>query len=444
MPLLLTMSLFGSIGTLGYLVLLPWAKKYLSVQWRRCYLICNILEYIVPFPCLCIIYKDLLGAVVGTGRRLCGHVENMGWENCTENIIQIAPRKIYIPDAAVYILSAAVMIAGIVIFCCWFCKYRRIRRFVRGNAEPAMDDHMYTETINRYAFAYNNGAIRVCECGAVDTPFVMGIVRPVMVLPNREWTETELKMVTEHEMVHIRQKDNLVKVLALIMLSLNFYNPLAWYVLYQWNDVAELSCDRKVIAGKTKEEIRQYGLLVVRIAEEGTCNAKFPIMGFSMQNKIMKERINQMKNGAGKESALKKIVAVGVMGIVLFASSLSVFAHSPKTIMYSDEITDEIYFSAEGKHWGDLYADPPVNGGDGWVFFNGEGDMIEVLDGLNPDADLYVVCVHNYVSGEATKHTKYSDNSCKVEYFEAQKCSKCGDTKLGKLLDVITHLSCCH
>lgn len=50
MPLILTMSLFGSIGTLLYMILLPLFKRYFSVEWRRVYLICNILEYLIPFP----------------------------------------------------------------------------------------------------------------------------------------------------------------------------------------------------------------------------------------------------------------------------------------------------------------------------------------------------------------------------------------------------------
>ena len=49
MPLLVTMSLFGSIGTAVYILLRPLFKKYFSLRWRRIYLMCNILEYLIPF-----------------------------------------------------------------------------------------------------------------------------------------------------------------------------------------------------------------------------------------------------------------------------------------------------------------------------------------------------------------------------------------------------------
>lgn len=251
-------------------------------------------------------------------------------------------------------------------------------------------------------------------------------------------------MVLEHEIIHIQHCDNLIKLLSFVVLAFNIYNPLAWYVMYQWNLVAELSCDRKVITGRTKEEIKQYGYLVIEIAEYSAGGTKQPIMGWNIQNKLMKERIYQMKNGVGKESLLRKVIGAGVMGIAVFTSSLTVFAYSPKTIMFSNNIVDEIYFSEEDIMWGDTDVILPVNENGGWVFFNDEGEVIVVLGELNHDLEAHSSCAHEYVAGKTTKHSKYSDNSCKMEYYEAKRCSKCGDIKLGKLLDVITHSSCPH
>ena len=60
---------------------------------------------------------------------------------------------------------------------------------------------------------------------------------------------------------------------------------------------------------------------------------------------MMKERIYQMKNGVGKESLFRKVIGAGVMGITVFTSSLTVFAYSPKMIMYSNSIATDMYFS---------------------------------------------------------------------------------------------------
>lgn len=63
MSLFGTMSLFGSAGTLFYIVLSPFVNKSFSIQWRRGYLILNIVEYLFPFPYYFSRYKSLLKAL---------------------------------------------------------------------------------------------------------------------------------------------------------------------------------------------------------------------------------------------------------------------------------------------------------------------------------------------------------------------------------------------
>ena len=434
MSLLGTMSLFGSIGTLFYIVLYPFVSRSFSIQWRRGYLILNIVEYLLPFPYYFSRYKDLLKAL-----RIWSFAERQAEDalfiNYTDQIIQIAPYRIRIPNSAVYLLSAVLVLIGIGIVIRYLKKYKKIKGYLRQNTERASMPVYGNAKQCRY---------KVYQCKYIKSPFTIGIFRPVIVLPYRNWKEEELDMVLEHEIIHIQHCDNLIKLLSFVVLAFNIYNPLAWYVMYQWNLVAELSCDRKVITGRTKEEIKQYGYLVIEIAEYSAGGTKQPIMGWNIQNKMMKERIYQMKNGVGKESLFRKVIGAGVMGIAVFTSSLTVFAYSPKTIMFSNNIVDEIYFSEEDIMWGDTDVILPVNENGGWVFFNDEGEVIVVSGELNHDLEAHSSCAHEYVAGKTTKHSKYSDNSCKMEYYEAKRCSKCGDIKLGKLLDVITHSSCPH
>jgi hypothetical protein len=70
--------------------------------------------------------------------------------------------------------------------------------------------------------------------------------------------------------------------------------------------------------------------------------------------------------------------------------------------------------------------------------------VIEIAGELNHDLEVHSSCAHKYVAGKTTNHTKNSDNSCKTEYYEAERCSKCGYIKLGELIDVITRLLCPH
>ena len=148
-----------------------------------------------------------------------------------------------------------------------------------------------------------------------------------------------------------------------------------------------------------------------------------------------------MKKGTKKESILKKIVETCILGAVLFSSSLSVFAYSPKSVIYTEEVFDQLIVSDDE---GEVYQDLPVNENGGWVFFNEDGTILVELDELYLDSETYSTCRHNYESCKATKHTKYPDNSCKVDYYYAQKCSNCGNLKLGDLFNIATNTSCPH
>lgn len=434
MSLFGTMSLFGSIGTLFYIVLSPFVNKSFSIQWRRGYLILNIVEYLFPFPYYFSRYKSLLKAL-----RIWPFPERQTepplFLNYTDQVIQIAPYKIRIPNSAAYLLSAVLVVIGIAIVNRYLIKYKKIKGYLRQNTELVSMPVYGNAKHCRY---------KVYQCRYIKSPFTIGIFRPAIVLPYRAWNEEELNMVLEHEIIHIHHCDNLIKLLSFVVLAFNIYNPLAWYVMYQWNLVAELSCDRKVITGKTKEEIKQYGFLIVEIAERSAGDTKQPIMGLNIQNKMMKERIYQIKNGVGKESLFRKVIGAGVMGITVFTSSLTVFAYSPKMIMYSNSIATDMYFSEEDIMWGNTDVSLPVSECGSWVFFNDEGEVIEVAGELNHDLEVHSSCAHKYVAGKTTKHIKNSDNSCQVEYYEAEKCSKCGYIKLGELMYVITFLTCSH
>lgn len=447
MPLLFTMSLCGSIGTLFYIVVCPLAKKYLSVQWRRYYLICNILQYLIPFPYFHTKYRGLLKAAWSVRLPFRSDEEAL-YIDYTANVVQIAPHRIYILDWIVYILIAGVIMVGSVMFCRQIYRYWKIKYFLKNNAEEITDqedirviqESIFSHRLIKY--------LRVYQHKGVDTPFVIGVICPIIVFPCKKWTVAELEMAMSHEIIHIYQRDNLIKILAIAALALNFYNPLVWYVLYQWNLIAELSCDYKVIAGRTKEEIKQYGMLIIEMAENQPESVALPLMGFNVQNKMMKERINQMTKETKKDNLIKKVLGASIMGVALFSSSLSVLAYSPKSVVHSEEIADQIMISDDSVGiWGeDTYTNLPVNEDGGWVVFTEDGEIIEELNELNLDsgAETYMFCNHNYESCKVTKHIKYSDNSCKLEYCEGQKCSKCGNLKVGDLISTITYSPCPH
>lgn len=425
MPLLFSMSLFGTIAAVIYFFMEPIAKRHFPVTWRRRYLICNILCFVFPFQYFFGVgYRNFLSSVY---EKVVPQkpVEKPLYEDMTGDIIQISPQGIYMEDAYVYVLLVGSVIIGLVLLHHQFRKYQTMKKYLMKNRQ----------SVER------KGKVSILRCEDIDTPFTIGVRKPMIVIPDMEWQPKDLEYVIEHEMTHIRQWDNLIKLLALVMIAMHFYNPFAYFILYKWGVVAELCCDAKVLAGKTKEEVKEYGLLVIRMAEDKKEHRLLPVMGFNIQNKEMEERIKAMKKGKKKVNLLVRMMGAGMMGIAMFVSSLSVFAYESKSVSFLEETGGEIYFWED-----DSYLDvwfPPVAEEGEWLFIAEDGTIMPIEDG-NSEASTYATCRHSYVSGTSTKHNVNTNGGCTTKVYEAKKCSKCGATVTGSCIYTSTTDKCPH
>lgn len=152
-----------------------------------------------------------------------------------------------------------------------------------------------------------------------------------------------------------------------------------------------------------------------------------------------------MKFGVKRESLARKLLGACLMGVALISSSMSVLAYSPKNVMVADEIADKIVFCEEGvEPWNGTYNELDVNEAVEWIFISEDGDIVETVNENDIDAETYAFCIHDYVSGELAKHYSYSDGSCKIEYYSAQRCSVCGHYIVGDLRRTTTFVTCTH
>lgn len=95
------------------------------------------------------------------------------------------------------------------------------------------------------------------QCAAVDSPFVLGLFRPLIYLPY-DMGEEDAEQVITHEQAHIARRDYLIKPLGFLLLSVYWFHPLMWlaYVLLA-RDI-EVACDQRVVKGLDMEQRRAY------------------------------------------------------------------------------------------------------------------------------------------------------------------------------------------
>lgn len=93
---------------------------------------------------------------------------------------------------------------------------------------------------------------------AVDSPMVIGLFRPCLLLPGEEFPEQDLSFILRHELTHYRRRDLWYKLGLLAANALHWFNPLVWLLRREAERDLELTCDDAVVAGRDEAERRAY------------------------------------------------------------------------------------------------------------------------------------------------------------------------------------------
>jgi hypothetical protein len=110
--------------------------------------------------------------------------------------------------------------------------------------------------------------VRVVVHAKITTPFVCGVLYPVVVLPesSRRWTDTQRRLVIRHELAHVERQDLLTYSIAYFVCSIYWFHPLMWMLLRTMREDRELACDEEVISAG--ESATDYADLLLAIAAE--------------------------------------------------------------------------------------------------------------------------------------------------------------------------------
>lgn len=159
---------------------------------------------------------------------------------------------------------------------------------------------------------------RVCFTKAAATPFTAGILCPVIYLPG-DMEEGARELILEHEKVHIKRLDYLIKPLAFLLCSVHWFNPLVWAAFFLMERDMELSCDEAVLGRVGYERRKEYAGTLLAMAGREEWKIGYPI---AFGEKGVKARI---KNVVRKKKASVRVcvlasLAACAAGIILLVN----------------------------------------------------------------------------------------------------------------------------
>ncbi len=119
-------------------------------------------------------------------------------------------------------------------------------------------------------------AERVYECSTVESPFILGILRPVIYIPD-SLEENAYSCVIEHEKAHLKRGDFIWKPLGFLLLSVYWFNPLCWIAFIMLCKDIEYACDEKVTKDKDRDWKAQYCQILLNLSSQRKLISACPV-----------------------------------------------------------------------------------------------------------------------------------------------------------------------
>lgn len=190
-----------------------------------------------------------------------------------------------------------------------------------------------------------------------NVPMEMGILHPVILLPNKEYERQDLYYIMKHEYTHILNRDALVKLLLHLWSCIFWWNPTAYLLNINIEDTLEIKCDLKAAGGLQSEEKAAYLSSILKVIQgnakkcESACHVNNGNTLYKTYDgdKIRKRFlcVSNCSGAAQMEETKYKIhmAAMIMIYMILFCASYSVVFQSKFDVPMEEVITeDNVYY----------------------------------------------------------------------------------------------------
>jgi len=167
------------------------------------------------------------------------------------------------------------------------------------------------------------------------TPMLFGLFAPRILLPasfTRLFCPLQQQLVLEHENTHRRHGDHIWNALALVILTVFWFNPLVWLALRSFRINQELACDNQVLRQKSPQEKLLYAKALVACAEQNSSYlTTYPTFG---EKSTMLKRLNLIN----KPNSATKVAGVAALAVAAILTTHTALANLPASGIQADKV----------------------------------------------------------------------------------------------------------
>ena len=230
----------------------------------------------------------------------------------------------------VFIIWAALTVISLVHFA---VRYKIFCKSIRRLSKPVDDQAQILA--NEIATTMNIWSeVRVLVVKGLASPMMTGLFKPTVLLPEREFSKAELRLVIRHELTHFKHKDLWFKLLVVLCRAIYWFDPIMLLIDRCIDRECEYFCDSSVMKGENSEVRKRYCASILdtvsaQSRQSGNSGLR-PVMAtnFCVSKKGLKHRLGLILSKRTK----KKYFAVCFTAVALtvVSGSFIAFAESEK------------------------------------------------------------------------------------------------------------------
>jgi len=154
--------------------------------------------------------------------------------------------------------------------------------------------------------------IKILETAAVGGPLAFGLFEKYIAVPTnffRDYAPRERELALEHEIAHHASGDLAANFVGLTILSLHWFNPVAWFAWIAFRQDQETACDARILAQSGRDVRAVYGRTIAKSASGHRLGLASPL---NQKDKI-KGRLKML--GQSEKSSLRRNLGAGLVAV---------------------------------------------------------------------------------------------------------------------------------
>lgn len=144
----------------------------------------------------------------------------------------------------------------VVLFTRFLAGYKQYIKKIDSYVE--IDSPQIIKISETIAKAFKTRGLRIYQTSNTRVPLIVGFLKPRILLPVFDYSDTDFKYIFTHELTHWKNHDLWVKLLIEVISDFFWWNPLVYLLKRDLSQTLEIKCDLSVVGSKNTEQRYEY------------------------------------------------------------------------------------------------------------------------------------------------------------------------------------------